>query len=98
MSATKLRRVKLARLHQVIQVVGYGQMGGAQPITPSNPTPGKPALELFVTERDSLIIKSKLFEVLVPSANVSMMILEPVELPKQAAPKDPSAKADKGDT
>lgn len=75
-----LRKVISARLHTTINIVGYGQAGGAHPLSAGAATPGihggKPAIELFKGE-EGLIIKGKAFEVLVPFANIQMMVLAP---------------------
>lgn len=76
---SNLRKVLSARLHTTIQIVGYGQAGGSQPVVPGpGAVGGKPALELFKSD-EGLLLKGKSFEVLVPFANVQMMTLAPEE-------------------
>lgn len=80
---SNLRKVLSARLHTTINIVGYGQAGGSHPVVAGHaatgPNGGKPAIELFKSD-DGLVIKSRSFEVLVPFANVQMMVLAPEEV------------------
>ncbi len=75
-----LRKVKLARLMDAVQVVGYGQVGGGgTAVEPRAAVGTKPSLALFLTPCENLLLRVGTVEVIVTSARVNSMVLGPEE-------------------